>query len=308
MLEVRGVRKAYGEVEALRGVGFACGRQGCVGLIGPNGAGKSTLLRIITGALVPDEGEVVVGGLRMEEDRVRAQMMVGFMPEECVFPAEWRVGEFLVWVASCRVRGRVEEGSVRRVAERVGVGEVWERMLGGLSRGFRQRVGLAAALVGDPRVVVLDEPGTGFDPPAQAGLRGLLRELGQGRLVLLSSHRLSEVERICDRVLLLHRGRLVGEGTVEEVRRLLPGRLVVVRCAGGVGQVRGVAAGFRVLGVEGEGGLQVVRAVREEQDARPEDLLAWCRARGAEPVGMEEREPDLEEAFLALTTPPEAAP
>ncbi|ADN02550.1 ABC transporter ATP-binding protein [Spirochaeta thermophila] len=307
MIEVRGVRKAYGEVEALCGVGFVCGERGCVGLIGPNGAGKSTLLRVITGALVPDEGEVWVGGLRMDEDRVRAQMMVGFMPEECVFPAEWRVGELLVWVASCRGRGRVDVGEVRGVAERVGVGEVWERMLGGLSRGFRQRVGLAAALVGGPRVVVLDEPGTGFDPPAQAGLRALLRELSQERLVVLSSHRLSEVERVCDRVLLLHRGRIVGEGSVEEVRRLLPGRLVVVRCRGRVGGAGERVAGFRVLGVEAEGGFQVVRAVREVPEARPEDLLAWCRSRGGEPVGMEEREPDLEEAFLALTSP-EAAP
>jgi ABC-2 type transport system ATP-binding protein len=217
MIEVRELTRRYGPVVAVDRLTFAVD-SGVVGFLGPNGAGKTTTLRMLTGALSITSGTAIVAGFDVFEDPLEVKARVGSLPETPPLYPELTIGEYLSFVAKMRGVPRTRRLSrVGEVMERVGL-RGWERRrLGGLSKGYRQRVGLAQAIVHDPPLLLLDEPTTGLDPAQLVSVRALIRELAADRVVVLSTHVLSEVEALCERVLLLHRGRLVGDGTVDSL-------------------------------------------------------------------------------------------
>jgi ABC-2 type transport system ATP-binding protein len=186
-----------------------------VGFLGPNGAGKTTTMRMLTGFLPMSEGSAHVAGFDVFEDPIAVKARVGYLPESPPLYPELSVGEYLRFTAELRgVPASRRLARIGEAMERVGLQGTEARLLGSLSKGYRQRVGLAQALVHDPPLLILDEPTSGLDPAQLVGIRALIRELGRERMVVLSTHVLSEVEALCERVIILHRGRIAGDGTV----------------------------------------------------------------------------------------------
>ncbi len=215
VIEVRNLAKTYGPVRALDGLTLSIPRGGVYGVLGPNGAGKSTLFRILLGLIRPTEGEAVVMGGHVGD--VSATRRMGSMIETPRYPPFLTARQSLEWL--CRAHGIPADERVDRWLERVGLAEAAKRKVRGFSVGMMQRLGVAAALITDPELVILDEPTSGMDPPGIQEMRGLIRSLAtdDGVTVVLASHQLLEVQRVCDRVAILNKGRLVLEGAVSEL-------------------------------------------------------------------------------------------
>jgi ABC-2 type transport system ATP-binding protein len=211
MLEVSGLTRDYGRLRAIDNLDFTLRDGEITGLLGLNGAGKSTAMNVITGCLAASAGRVLVNGVDMEAEPERAKTHIGYLPEIPPLYTDMKVREYLDFVFDLR---GVREGRKERAAEiRAGTGieGVYGRLIGNLSKGYKQRVGLAAALAGNPAILVLDEPTVGLDPAQIIEIRNLILELGKTRTVLLSSHILSEVQAICGRVIVLHQGRIAAD-------------------------------------------------------------------------------------------------
>lgn len=221
MIETHGIVKRFGRVVAVDHVSFAVPAGAVCGFLGPNGAGKSTSIRMIVGAMAPDEGTVTVAGMSMDADAAAARRAVGYLAEESPVQPDLTVDEFVRFRAELYgVPRRERIAAVDRALARCNVTDVRRRLCGQLSKGYRQRVGMAAAIVHGPRVLVLDEPTSGLDPAQVLDFRALLRELRAETTILLSSHVLAEVEASCDRAVLIDRGRAVASGTIAELRAL----------------------------------------------------------------------------------------
>ncbi|EKP94358.1 ABC transporter ATP-binding protein [Thermaerobacter subterraneus] len=224
MIEVSRVSKRFGEHRAVTDLTFTVQRGEIVGLLGPNGAGKTTTMRLITGYMPPSAGTIRVAGFDTWEEPLEVKRRVGYLPENPPVYPDMTVESYLLFVAALkgvpRPRRRAE---AQEAAERTGVAHVWKRLIGNLSRGYRQRVGLAQALVGKPDVLILDEPTVGLDPAQIVEVRQLIRDLAGEHTVILSSHILPEVRQTCQRVLIMNRGRLVAQDTPEGLTRALQG-------------------------------------------------------------------------------------
>ena len=220
MIEVEHLSKSYGAVRAVRDISFEVQRGAVVGFLGPNGAGKSTTLRILAGFLGATGGRVRIAGHDIEDSRLEAVQNLGYMPETSPLYPEMRVSEYLRFRAELkRVSRRRRGGEVDRVLREAKVEDMASRLIGHLSKGYRQRVGLADALLGSPPLLILDEPTAGLDPNQIQQVRALIRRLAKRHTILLSTHILSEVEATCDRAIVIHQGRLVAEGPIAELRR-----------------------------------------------------------------------------------------
>jgi ABC-2 type transport system ATP-binding protein len=232
MIEVQHLTKDYGTVVAVRDVSFSVGKGEVVGFLGPNGAGKSTTLRILVGFLGATEGTVRIAGHDIVEDSIGARRAIGYMPEAAPLYHEMRVREYLAFRAAAKqVPARERKAAVERAMQQSATSEMAETLIGHLSKGYRQRVGLADALVSNPPLLILDEPTAGLDPNQIREVRKLIRGLGETHTILLSTHILSEVESTCDRALVIDRGRLVAEGTIDELRarRAADGAVLALR-------------------------------------------------------------------------------
>jgi len=229
LIEVEHARRSYGSVLAVKDVSFSVGRGEVVGFLGPNGAGKSTTLRMIVGYLGPSAGYVRVNGFDVVEQPLRARRAIGYMPETAPLYPEMRVREYLTFRAQLKQLERREVPKhVELALQKAEVGSVARVLIGSLSRGFRQRVALADALLGNPPLLILDEPTAGLDPNQIHGVRNLIRELGSEHTVLLSTHILSEVEATCSRCLVIDRGVLVAQGPISILRKQLGGQRAVL--------------------------------------------------------------------------------
>jgi len=219
MLRVEGLTKRYGDRLAVNGVSFTVDEGEIVGFLGPNGAGKSTTLRMITGYLPPSAGAIQVGKVDALADPRGARKQIGYMPEGVPLYPEMRVAEYLRYRAELKgVPKRERPKAVEKALEMAGVTEAAERVIGQLSKGYRQRVGFADALVADPPLLILDEPSSGLDPNQIRAMRSVIRGLAGKKTVLLSTHILPEVEATCERVVIINGGELVGEGAPTELR------------------------------------------------------------------------------------------
>lgn len=315
MIEVHHLTKRYGAHLAVEDLSFTVEQGTVYGLLGPNGAGKSTTMNILTGYISASEGTVSIDGHDILEEAGEARACVGYLPEQPPLYLDMTAKEYLEFAARLKKVPRAQRpAQVESAMERTGVAPVCGRLIRNLSKGYRQRVGLAAALLGDPKVIILDEPTVGLDPAQVIEIRALITELGKDHTVILSSHILSEVSALCDQVLIIDKGRLVAQGIPEELaRRLEGGRLVhltalgeeetvaaILRAVPGVDEVRTRAENGRVDAEVTSAGDRDVRAdvsVALVQGGCP--LLAL----GAETLS-------LEDVFLQLTGAgdPEAMP
>lgn len=216
-IEVKGLTKNYGEQKAVNDVSFAVGKGEILGFLGPNGAGKSTTMKIITGYLAADAGQALVCGIDVKERPLEAKAKIGYLPEANPLYFDMYVREYLDFVAEVhQVADRKLQ--IEKVIETVGLTPESKKKIGQLSKGYKQRVGLAAALIHDPEVLVLDEPTTGLDPNQILEIRELIKRLGANKTVIFSSHILQEVEAICDRVVIINRGELVADDNLSALR------------------------------------------------------------------------------------------
>ena len=218
MIEVSHLTKQYGRHLAVDDLSFTVEDGQIYGLLGPNGAGKSTIMNILTGYLAATSGQVTVAGHPLPEEADAAKACVGYLPEQPPLYPEMTVGEYLDFAAELKgVKKADRKQQVQRAAKRTGLENVLPRLIRSLSKGYKQRVGIAQALLGSPKCIILDEPTVGLDPAQVIEMRKLIRELGQSHTVILSSHILSEVQAVCQQVLILSKGKLAASGSLQEL-------------------------------------------------------------------------------------------
>jgi ABC-2 type transport system ATP-binding protein len=220
LIQVEHLSRHYGPLHAVEDISFEVRRGEVLGFLGPNGAGKSTTMQIISGNLAPSAGRVLITGKDILDDPEGAKAALGYLPEQPPLYRELTVDEYLAYCARLnRIPHEQRRGAVERAKERCGLTEVGRRLIGNLSKGYQQRTGIAQAIIHSPAVVILDEPTVGLDPIQIREIRKLIRELGGDHSVILSTHILPEVQAVCDRVQIIHRGRLVFSDTMENLQR-----------------------------------------------------------------------------------------
>ena len=218
MIEVKNVTKKYGKAVAVEDISFSINDGEIVGLLGPNGAGKSTTMNILTGYIEQTSGEVTIEGYNTLKKPKKAKMQIGYMPEGVPLYTDLTVKEFVTYMAELKqVDRKVRKEKVQKVIEQTGLKEVENKLTKNLSRGYKQRVSMAGALVGEPKILILDEPTVGLDPKQITEIRNLIKELGKTHTVILSSHILSEVSQICNKVIIINKGKIVAIDTPENL-------------------------------------------------------------------------------------------
>ena len=310
MIEVENLSKTYVDEPVVRDLSFFVPEGQVLGFLGPNGAGKTTVMRMLTAFLPPTTGRVVVAGVDLDKDPVALRRNVGYLPENVPLYPEMRVDEYLRFradveeVPRAEVRARMDD-----VVERCLIGDVRRQVVGTLSKGYRQRVGLAGALIHRPQVLILDEPTVGLDPNQIIKVRELINELGREHTVLLSTHILPEVEQVCERVFIIDRGRIVADGTPAALRERLVGNPTVsVELKGAGGAARSA--------LEGLPGVAAVREAGEGHwllehgaDADPrEAVFRLAVEKDWVLLGLTPEKATLEDVFVRLTTREERAP
>lgn len=305
MIAVQNLLRKYGETVAVNDISFDISPREVVGFLGPNGAGKTTTIKVLAGFLQPSSGKVTLGGRDVIEQPLECRAQVGYLPENNPIYEEMEVTEYLDWTA--RVRGlssTAKSGAIKRVVERCGLGTAVGKDIGHLSKGYRQRVGLAAAMVHNPPVLLLDEPTSGLDPNQAVEVRQLISELKKEKTVLLSTHILSEVRASCDRVIIIHKGKIVAQGRPEELAAgASQGHRLQLVVKGG----RGDSAREHLAGLEGvtsaaveNRGEEDAVMVSSDRDLREE--VFQLAAKKKWPVLELRRETvSLEEIFRSLT-------
>ncbi len=307
MIEVSHLSKAYGGHLAIDDLSFTVEDGQIYGLLGPNGAGKSTIMNILTSYLAPTSGEVTVAGFRLPEQAQQAKARVGYLPEQPPLYPEMTVAEYLDFAAQLKGTPKAQrKQQVLTAAHRTGLEQVLPRLIRTLSKGYRQRVGIAQALLGDPALIILDEPTVGLDPAQVLEIRKLILELGQAHTVILSSHILSEVQAVCSRVLILSKGKLVAEGTPEQLGEALnPGVRLQVTALGDrdtILRVVGAVEGIHSVKIQQEDQGQVTFTAESQDttDRRAAVSKALAGA-GCTVLALAAETQSLEEIFLALT-------
>ncbi|MHC4248286.1 MAG: ATP-binding cassette domain-containing protein [Planctomycetota bacterium] len=310
VVEVKELTKRYGSFPAVDRVSFTVNRGEIVALLGPNGAGKSTTMKMLTCFMPATSGTARVAGYDIWDDSLEVRRRLGYMPENTPLYTEMRVREYIAFRARLKgvpprqIRKRVEE-----VAERCWVNEVLDRIIGQLSKGYRQRVGLAECLIHDPAILILDEPTIGLDPAQIRETRKLIKEVGSDRTVILSTHILPEAEMVCNRVLIINRGRLIPEKEIEKLRRASAVVLEARGDAAAIEKALTSVSGVTKVTRTGDGGDGASRfEVEGAGSARTREAIsralveAGTPASEIKPVGT-----DLEEIFVRITARDDAA-
>ena len=308
MIEVENLTKRYPGVTAVDRLSFNVQKGEICGFLGANGAGKSTTMRILSGYIPATDGRVSVAGFDVFRDSLEVRKRIGYMPENVPLYADMRINEYLEFRAALKGVPRKERKErIEWVKQQCGLGEVGKKIIGHLSKGYRQRVGLADTLVHDPELIILDEPTIGLDPNQIRQVRDLIRELGKHRTVLLSTHILSEVEMTCSRVIIINRGRIIASDSVERLKQLRRGggeTVVEVKAdAGAVQAELGAIADAGRVEVEATSG-GYVRAVihpKADQDLR-EPVAETARRLNWGLRELTRRSQTLEDIFVQLTT------
>lgn len=306
MIEIKNLVKNYGSKLAVDDISFRVGKGEIVGFLGPNGAGKSTTMNILTGYLSSTSGEAKVGGIDILENPYEAKKLIGFLPEQPPVYPDMTVDEYLGFVYEikrCRLNREKHLAEIRQVTK---IDDVRHRLIKNLSKGYRQRVGIAQALVGNPPVIIFDEPTVGLDPKQIIEIRNLIRNLGQNHTVILSTHILSEVQAVCDRIIIINEGKIIADEKTENITRVVednrrylakicgPQREILSAIKGITGIVNVDATGERegdsyTFEIESERGVDIRKPLFYAMSERDWPII------GLEAVGM-----NLEEVFIKI--------
>ena len=307
MVEVNDLVKRYGNHLAVDHLSFTVEPGQVYGFLGPNGAGKSTTMNLMTGYLGPTSGQVLVDGVSVTEDPERAKRSIGYLPELPPLYPDMGVEEYLFFCARLkRVPKGERESQVDRVMEMTDTGAVADRLIAHLSKGYKQRVGLAQALLGFPKLLILDEPTVGLDPKQILEMRTLIRQLAKDHTILLSSHILSEVQEVCDHVLIINHGKKVADGTPAQLTAMLTGAsalLVTVRGEAEKTQtlLEGTVPGGRVIHLAGDGAESAFRVEPTPGSDPRETIFRACAGADLPLLDMHYDAVSLEDVFLRLT-------
>ncbi|MDQ3098411.1 MAG: ABC transporter ATP-binding protein [bacterium] len=305
MIQVDQLYKSYAGTETLHGISFTINKGEIVGFLGPNGAGKTTTMRILTGYLPPTAGKVKIAGYDIVEDSIHARRHIGYLPELVPLYTDLTVTEYITFFARIMKIPKVSlKREVQEVMDKTGLTGVSRKLIGSLSRGYRQRVGLAQALIGKPEVLILDEPTVGLDPVQIIEIRELIKTLAKNQTVILSTHILPEVSQICDRVLIINKGSIVADSNVRDLTATDKTRNVVKFVVGGNGQkalsliqnFQGVSSSD-LKTADGES-ILTVESVRDIRQPLLKDLIA----QGVDVLEFTGEKVDLESVFLKLVT------
>ncbi len=309
MIEVSALSRHFGTFKAVDDISFSIPTGQIVGLLGPNGAGKSTTMRMITGFLKPSSGCVKIDGIDIEENSVDCKKKIGYMPESAPLYGEMLVDDYLRYVAE--MQNQNPEEKVPLLCKECGLKEVMHKSISELSRGYRQRVGLAHALMNDPEILILDEPTSGLDPNQIGEVRALIKEIGKTRTVIISTHILGEVETLCDRVIIISGGKLVADSPTKELRSRYGTSATVLVQAGGCSfkELSEVLSRVDFAGeiteelaeeIDGEKSAAALVAVKNDKEIRPSISKAINQA-GFKLYELSIRRNSLEDIFHTLT-------
>ncbi|MFP4114410.1 MAG: ABC transporter ATP-binding protein [Spirochaetota bacterium] len=309
MIEVKNLTKRYGPHVAVDNVSFGVERGEVVGFLGPNGAGKSTTMNILTGYLSASEGDVLIDGVNILEEPEAVKRRIGYLPENPPIYTEMTVREYLRFVCKIKQVPKNEtDERIERGLHTVGIVEVYNRLVGNLSKGYRQRVGLAQALMGNPDILILDEPTSGLDPKQIIEIRDLIRDLGSEHTVILSSHILPEVSEICRRVMIINDGRIVADGDPATLGgELFDASQIVITAAADESATRGALANLsgvtrlEVLPATESGTTEMLVESEKDKDLRRAIFEAFAK-RNVPLIGLRVKNATLEEIFLELTS------
>ena len=309
MIRAENLTRRYGRHLALDAVNFSIGKGEILGFLGPNGAGKSTAMNIITGYLSASEGDVWVDGMNVLEQPEEVKRIIGYLPEHPPLYTEMTVTEYLDFVGELKGVGRKEFAvDLEKIMDLVKIGDVRKRLIGNLSKGYKQRVGLAQALIGNPALLILDEPTIGLDPKQIIEIRNLIKSLGREHTIVLSSHILPEVSAVCERVLILNKGQIVASDSPQKLSLRLTGTgRLSLRLAGSeseTGRLLDGIDGIRELSRQGsseEGSVDYLVEAQKDHDLR-RAIFAACAAADVPILMMRPVDMSLEDIFLHLTT------
>lgn len=304
-IEVKNITKLYGTQKALNNVSFSVPNGQVVGFLGPNGAGKSTMMKIVTGYIQPNAGSVTVNGTNISSSNSDFRHTIGYMPENNPLYTEMFVKEYLHFVAKVYGLGKVANKRVKELVDLTGIGYEQNKKIGELSRGYRQRVGLAQALLNQPSVLILDEPTSGLDPNQIVEIRKIIADVGREKTVMLSTHIMQEVEAICSRVIILNKGTIVADGNTEEVMQYANlGQQVVSLetlepiSAQALSSIQGVED---VLPTSDNGCGWTLKSTQQE-DVRP-SVFRFCAQQNITIITLSMKSVQMEEVFQTLTQP-----
>ena len=308
MIQVTNLEKQYGNKTALQGINFTVEKGQILGLLGPNGAGKSTTMNIMTGYLSATSGEVKIDGYDILTEPMKAKKLIGYLPEIPPLYLDMKVREYLNFVAQLKkVKKKEQKAQVEEVIRMTELGEYENRLIKFLSKGYKQRVGLAQALLGSPELLILDEPTVGLDPKQIINMRELIKELAKTHTIILSSHILSEISAVCDSVIIIDRGKVIAQGTAEELEEHLGDKdnlnIIVKGEKEDIDMAASECGYFSSYELESkDDGQWLIKAeiVESEEDVR--DQLFFYFAEKKIPIlNMEHETKSLEDVFLQLT-------
>ena len=313
MIEVRNLTKLYGDHAAVSDLSFSIEDGQIYGFLGPNGAGKSTTMNIMTGCLAATSGDVKIGGFDIVEEPIKAKRLIGYLPEIPPLYPDLTPKEYLEFVAEAKgVKKSEIKEQVAYAMQVTQIEDVKNRLCKNLSKGYKQRVGIAQAILGDPSVIILDEPTVGLDPKQIVEIRDLIRSLGKEHTVILSSHILSEVQAVCQTILIINKGKLVACDTAENLENYFSGKLelkLTADCsAEKAAAVIEKLEGLEIVSSEEEGGktLLTVSTAREDSDNVCREVSLGFASEGVALMGMTTSKASLEDVFMKLTQEDEA--
>jgi ABC-2 type transport system ATP-binding protein len=314
LIEVTGLTKRYGQHTAIDDLNFTVDEGEILGFLGPNGAGKTTTLNIMTGYIAPTEGGVRINGADIVSEPEKAKANLGYLPDMPPVYGDMRVDVYLDFVADIKkVKREARAKMLAEIKAAVRIEDMSERLIKNLSKGYRQRVGLAQAMVGDPRVIIMDEPTVGLDPKQIIEMRDVIRKLGKKHTVILSSHILSEVSAVCDRVMIINKGRIVASDTPDRLgTSLTRGHRMSVRIKGDKERILDALKAYPIIrdaqAAQGQepGTVDMEMAGDENIDIR-EAIFACCAANNLPILQMRSLDLTLEEIFLQITSGEESA-
>lgn len=307
MIEVKNITKFYGSLRALDQVSFSLVQGEVVGFLGPNGAGKTTTMRILTGFIPPSEGECTIAGYNVSTQSLIPRQKIGYLPESAALYGDMEVTDYLKYIGVLRkLSPEILKNRLKQVVAICGLGNAIGKKISTLSKGFRQRTGLAQALLHDPEVLILDEPTVGLDPNQIVEIRNLIRQIGKSKTILLSTHILSEVEQTCGRVIIISDGKIVGQGTPRELIHETHGAPVYF--AGIRGDENTIRDGFKTLPhykdsnkIASANGVIHFQITLDSKDNLSEEIFKLCVAQKWSLTELRREEATLEEVFKKLT-------